>query len=67
MADYSDFPFDAFTTAEVVQMFMKSIEIGNTEFTEACREEIRHRPELVEEDEEIVATVKGIDTGVTMW
>lgn len=43
MADYSDFPFDAFTADEIAQMFLSSTRIDDREFAAACREQLKRR------------------------
>ena len=44
MADYSNFPFDDFTTAEIFALAKESRDIGDEEFVKACMEAIRKRP-----------------------
>jgi hypothetical protein len=41
MADYSKFPFDQFTNAEVFALMRESRELGDEEFVNACRDAIR--------------------------
>ncbi len=47
MADYSQFPFEMYTTDELATMLRQSVKCGDKDFTEAIREEIKRRkPEL---------------------
>ena len=44
MADYTLFPFDLFTTAELFALMKESKIIGDDEFIKVCVEVIRKRP-----------------------
>jgi len=54
MTDYSIFPFDSYSTDEIAGLFIDSAKVGDTEFVEACREEIQRRKESLEKRETIM-------------
>lgn len=43
MDDYTQFPFEIYTTDEIAQMMIQSLAIDDKEFVAACREAIKRR------------------------
>jgi hypothetical protein len=44
-ADYSQFPFDMYSTDELGAMFFQAIVVGSQQFADAVREQIKRRKE----------------------
>ena len=43
-ADYSKFPFEWWSTDELGQMLIEAVNVGDKEFADALKEEIKKRP-----------------------
>jgi len=51
MSEYSNFPFQEFSTEELGKMMVESILLGDDEFAIACREEIKKRLTIEDKNE----------------
>ena len=63
--DYSQFPFDDLSDAEITQLMMDSFRVGDTIFASACREEIKHRKPDNAKGSRLVDVTKPQDTAKT--